>query len=77
MSNTTTAEEFIIDPFASDINPRTATGQKLFLQACAEVKESEKLTATVEKQHVVIEEITALVQRFCWGNSNPSHQTSE
>ena len=63
----TTTEEFIIDPFASDINPGTATGQKLFLQACAEVKDSEKLTATVEKQHVVMEEITALVQRFCWG----------
>lgn len=62
-----TPEEFVIDPFAADINPGTASGQKLFLQACTAVKDSEKLTATVEKQHIVMEEITSLVQQFCWG----------
>ena len=61
------SDPFIIDPFAADINPGSAKGQKLFVEACAPVEESKKMTANIENQHVIMARITSLVQRFRWG----------
>ena len=58
---------FIIDPFAGDINPGTTRGQKLFTEAYSALDEADKLTASIENQHVVMEHIMSLVQKFCWG----------
>ena len=66
-ASTATIETFIIDPFADDINPGTTQGQKLFTEACSALNEADKLTASVENQHVVMEHIMSLVQKFRWG----------
>ena len=67
IASTATIETFIIDPFAGDINPGTTRGQKLFTEACSALNEADKLTASVENQHVVMEHIMSLVQKFRWG----------
>ena len=72
VNNNTTAsaipsDPYIIDPFAADINPGSAKGQKLFVEACAPVEESKKMTANIENQHLIMARITSLVQRFRWG----------
>ena len=41
-------EQFIIDPFAADINPGTTRGQKLFIEACTPLDDTKKLSASVE-----------------------------
>ena len=64
---TTQPESFVIDPFAADINPGTTKGQKLFIEACAQVDEDKRVTASVEEQHKTMKLILSLVQRFRWG----------
>ena len=64
---TTQPECFVIDPFAADINPETTRGQKLFIEACAQVDEEKQATASVENQHTMKKTITSLEQRFRWG----------
>ena len=63
----TQPESFVIDPFAADINPGTTKGQKKFIEACAQVDEEKRVTASVENQHKTMKTITSLVQRFRWG----------
>ena len=63
----TQPESFVIDPFAADINPGTTKGQKLFIEACAQVDEDKRVTASVEEQHKTMKLILSLVQRFRWG----------
>ena len=63
----TQPESFVIDPFAADINPGTTRGQKLFIEACAQVEEEKRVTASVENQHATMKTIASLVQRFRWG----------
>ena len=64
---TTAVESFVIDPYVANISPGTAKGQKLFIEACAPVDESKRLTASVVNQRKVIVHIGHLVQRFRWG----------
>ena len=64
---TTQPESFVIDPFAADINPGTTRGQKMFIEACAQVDEEKLVTASVENHHITMKTITSLVQRFRWG----------
>ena len=47
-------EQFVIDPFAADINPGSSRGQKLFIEACAPLEDAKKLTASVENQHTIM-----------------------
>ena len=47
-------EQFVIDPFAADINPGSSRRQKLFIEACAPLEDSKKLTASVEDQHIIL-----------------------
>ena len=60
-------KSFVIDPFAADINPGTTRGQKLLIEAWAQVDEEKGVTASVENQHTTMKVITSLVQRFRWG----------
>ena len=57
----TQPESFVIDPFATDINPGTTKGQKLFIEACAQVDEDKRVTASVEEQHKTMKLILSLV----------------
>ena len=66
-STATQSESFVIDPFAGDINPGTTRGQKLFIEACTQVKEAKRVTASIENQHETMQRVTSLVQRFRWG----------
>ncbi len=68
-SSTSAAEEFIIDPFAGDINPGTTRESKLFLEATAPVVDlSKRLTATVENQHEIVSYIKRFAARFHFGS---------
>ena len=66
-ASTVITETFIIDPFAGNISPGTTCGQKLFTEACSALDEADKLTASVENQHMVMEHILSIVQKFRWG----------
>ena len=61
-------EQFVIDPFAADINPGTVRGQKLFTEACTPLEEAKKLTASVANQITIIQHIENLIQKFRWGH---------
>ena len=63
---TTQPESFVFDPFATDINAGLKKGQKLFIEACAQVNEDKRVTASVENQHTMMKLILSLVQRFRW-----------
>ena len=63
----TEPESFVILLFAADINPGTTRGQKLFIEAYAQVDEEKRVTASIENQHTTMKKITSLVQRFRWG----------
>ena len=60
-------EQFVIDPFAADINPGTTRGQKLFIEACTPLEDAKKISASVETAHTVIRRITGLAQKIRWG----------
>ena len=60
-------EQFVIDPFAADINPGSSRGLKLFIEACAPLEDSKKLKASVENQHIIMQKIAGLARKFRWG----------
>ena len=62
-SNAKVPEQFVVDPFAADINPGSIRGQKLFTEACAALEDAKKLTASVDNQHVIMQKITDLAQK--------------
>ena len=39
----------------------------MFTEACSALDEADKITASVENQHTVMEHIMSLVQKFRWG----------
>ena len=61
---TAITETFIIDTFVGDINSGTTRRQKLFTETCSTLDEADKLMASVVNQHVVMEYIMSLVQKF-------------
>ena len=61
-------EEFIINPFAGNINPGSTRGTKLFLEATEPIDDpTKRLTATAENQHTVVAYIQRNANRFHWG----------
>ena len=60
-------EQFIIDPFAADINPGTTRGQKLFIEACNLLDDTKKFWASVENYQTVVRHVMRLAQKFRWG----------